>query len=137
MLRFVLAVLALGLPAVSGAEEMWRWRDTTGGLHYSNVRSNVPSDAVPVRTQLGTLRGTPAPVPAGRTEKAAPASKTGEERPASMQNVGSCGSVYPYFCPGFSVPYILTIQGRDSADQVKQASLMDALHLRWQNYGCR
>ena len=135
MLRFVLVFAALALPALAGADEVWRWRDANGQLHYSNVRSNVPPDAVPVRARLGRVGGTPAPVPAskgGRAFAPAPA-RTGEERPPWMQNVGACGSAFPYFCPGFSVPYLLTIQGHDSADQVKQASLMDALHLRWRS----
>jgi hypothetical protein len=89
-----------------------------------------------VRTRLGTVEGTLAPVPAASKTRTAPAAapaKGPDERPAWMQNVGACGSTYPYFCPGFSVPYLLTIQGNDSADQVKQASLMDALHLRWRS----
>ena len=136
MLRFVLVLVALWLPGLAGAEEMWRWRDAGGSLHYSNVQANVPPGAVPVRTRLGTLQGTPAPVPTAPKSDAAPARaprKTGDERPSWMQNVGACGSAYPYFCPGFSVPYLLTIQGNDLADQVKQASLMDALHVRWRS----
>jgi uncharacterized protein DUF4124 len=44
-------VLALIAPAARG-EEMWRWKDANGTLHYSNQADVVPADAVPVTTRL-------------------------------------------------------------------------------------
>ena len=64
MLRFVALVAALIiLPAGAGAEDIWRWRDAAGRLHYSNVRENVPAGA----ETLGTRPGRPAQDPSGET----------------------------------------------------------------------
>jgi hypothetical protein len=69
MLRFVaLAAALIVVPAGAGAEEIWRWRDAAGRLHYSNVRENVPPGA----ETLGGRPGRPAHDPAG--ERARPES---------------------------------------------------------------
>src|SRR5258705_11785219 len=53
MLRSIVvaAVLLLAASAVR-AEEVWRWTDDAGHIHYSNQASKVPGDAEPVRTQI-------------------------------------------------------------------------------------
>jgi len=45
---FVLVVLA---PLARG-EDVWRWKDASGTLHYSNQPEVAPADAVPVTTPL-------------------------------------------------------------------------------------
>lgn len=50
----VLLALILFAPALSRAD-VWRWRDASGQLHYSNVTGRVPAQAVVVRTRLGSL----------------------------------------------------------------------------------
>ena len=139
MTRFVLVLAALTLPGLTSAEEMWRWRDATGHLHYSNVQANAPADAVSVRTKLGTMEGNVAPAPVAEKPtgtRAARSRTPAVERPAWMQEVGGCTSPYPYLCAPLAVPYILTIQGNDLADQVKEASLLDSLHVRWRSGFC-
>jgi hypothetical protein len=140
MTRFVLVLVALALPALAGAEEMWRWRDAAGKLHYSNVKANVPADAEPVRTRLGRLEGTPAPMPAIKKAEEVPSSilrRPFEKAWPLPQEVGACTSPYGgYFCPRLAIPQILTIQGRNLADQVQEAALLDALRVPWRNGLC-
>lgn len=52
MKRFVLALTLAVAPALAGAEEMWRWTDTNGVVHYSNVESLKPADADTVTTRI-------------------------------------------------------------------------------------
>lgn len=69
MRRFAVLLL-LAVPAIAGAD-VWRWSDSSGRIHYSNVPGAVPRHAKPVRTPLGYV--------AGELEAAPPAD---EERPA-------------------------------------------------------
>src|SRR5215470_7883053 len=45
---FTLALLA----SLARGEEIWRWKDTAGTIHYSNQAELAPADATPVTTQL-------------------------------------------------------------------------------------
>ena len=58
MLR-IFVVLTCILPAIAGAE-MWRWQDTAGRIHYSNVAAHVPGYAEELRGQVGYLTAAPA-----------------------------------------------------------------------------
>ena len=50
---------ALLLPIAAHAEDMFRWRDARGRIHYSNDTERVPAGAKPVTKQLGEIGGTP------------------------------------------------------------------------------
>jgi len=50
--------LALTLPAL-GHADVWRWKDSSGRVHYSNVPANVPKHADPVRAGVGYLVAAP------------------------------------------------------------------------------
>jgi hypothetical protein len=52
-------VLALLLPVAAKAEDMFRWRDARGRIHYSNDTEKVPQGAAPVAKQLGHIGGDP------------------------------------------------------------------------------
>jgi hypothetical protein len=120
MIRLLfLAATLLVLPALAQAEDVWRWRDSSGQLHYSNIPSRVPSHAERIRTQLG--KGTDAaPAPEAKEPEAAP---TESDRPKKDQEdaldddsprprhaVGSCAmGPSGYFCPRFpSMPWTLS-----------------------------
>ena len=52
-MRSILLALTVTLaPALVGAEDVWRWKDGRGVLHYSNLAGNVPSDAAVVKTPI-------------------------------------------------------------------------------------
>jgi len=53
-----LVVLALTLPAL-GHADVWRWKDSRGRVHYSNVPASVPKHADPVRANVGYLFAAP------------------------------------------------------------------------------
>ena len=57
MLKIAL-LLVLALPGLAGAE-MWRWKDTAGQVHYSNVAGHVPAHAATVRRDVGYLATAP------------------------------------------------------------------------------
>lgn len=46
-----LLVLAI-VPALASAEEMWRWTDGEGTIHYTNRRDARPADASVVKTHI-------------------------------------------------------------------------------------
>lgn len=46
------------LPALVQAQ-VWRWTDSGGTVHYSNVPGHVPPHAAPLRGPLGYLSGSP------------------------------------------------------------------------------
>jgi hypothetical protein len=129
MLRFVVLAAALvTLPALAGAEEVWRWRDSSGQLHYSNVPGNVPSYAEPLRTKLGRMSGTV------RSEPVAPAPRVRPEPEAAAPRARHAIERYDGRCPAFGGPgYILLYNPHELSDQVKQANLLDALHVPWRN----
>jgi hypothetical protein len=52
--------MALALPAVALADdEMFKWRDARGRVHYSNDSAKIPQGARPVAKQLGHIGGEP------------------------------------------------------------------------------
>ena len=52
-MKTLAAVLALAaLSSFARAEEVWRWTDATGTLHYSNRTAVAPPEATPVKTRL-------------------------------------------------------------------------------------
>ena len=57
MLKIAL-LLVLALPGLAGAE-MWRWKDTAGRVHYSNVPGHVPAHAATVHRDVGYLATAP------------------------------------------------------------------------------
>jgi len=57
MLKIAL-LLVLALPGLAGAE-MWRWKDTAGQVHYSNVPGHVPAHAATVHRDVGYLATAP------------------------------------------------------------------------------
>ena len=53
-----LLILALALPVLAQAEDLWRWRDSSGRIHYSNVAEHVPQGAAQMPTgKIGYLEG--------------------------------------------------------------------------------
>jgi hypothetical protein len=52
MNRMLLALCVLAAPALVHAEEMYRWRDADGSLHYTNIERNAPSSATAIETQI-------------------------------------------------------------------------------------
>jgi hypothetical protein len=59
MFTRAILVLALSVPAAAIAEDMYRWRDARGRVHYSNDTEKVPEGAVAVTKQLGHIGGDP------------------------------------------------------------------------------
>src|SRR2546427_11225552 len=59
----ILLVTLVAVPAFAGGD-VWRWRDGSGLLHYSNMAERVPAYAERVETQLGHV-SLPAGAPAG------------------------------------------------------------------------
>ena len=125
-MRLLFMVAILTLPRLAAAEEMWRWQDATGRIHYSNVAGHIPDNAVPVSGRIGIIAG-PVAGPVVKRMEAGPRAAEGQG-PSLMPQASAC---VPYFCPGLAIPYTLTINGHDLADQVKEAALLDALHVRW------
>ena len=59
MVTRTILTLALLMPMVAHADDMFRWRDARGRVHYSNDTEKVPAGAQPVTKQLGVIGGTP------------------------------------------------------------------------------
>ncbi len=120
-------VLAL-VPITGHTEEAWRWRDGAGQLHYSNERGKAPDAAEPVRTQIRVVP---------RREATAARRVAGGRRPlgtrfpreVAVAGVGGCRE------PAY--PWIIINNPHELADQVKQASLLDALGVPWRRGACR
>ena len=68
--RAILTV-ALLLPLAAHAEDMFKWRDARGRIHYSNDTEKVPAGSEIVTKQLGHIGGEP--VGEAYTAPAAPA----------------------------------------------------------------
>jgi len=68
--RAILTV-ALLLPLAAHAEDMFKWRDARGRIHYSNDTEKVPAGSEIVTKQLGHIGGEP--VGEAYTEPVAPA----------------------------------------------------------------
>jgi len=52
MKRMLLALCVLTAPALVHGEEMYRWRDAGGTLHYTNIERNAPTSATAIETQI-------------------------------------------------------------------------------------
>jgi hypothetical protein len=74
--------LALLVPVAAHADDMFRWRDARGRVHYSNDSEKVPAGARPVTRQLGFIGGTPI------GEAIAPSE--GHYKPANFEPTTSC-----------------------------------------------
>jgi hypothetical protein len=79
MITRAILVTALLLPIAAHAEDMFRWRDARGRLHYSNDTEKVPQGAQVVTKRLGEIGGEPigaavAPEPAA--ERPSPSAQT-------------------------------------------------------------
>ena len=124
-----LTVALLAIPALAGAEKMYRWRDASGGLHYGNVARLAPPDAQEVTTTISHLTLPPAgeapPIVAGPESLAPP-----RERGIDGARAGGC-------CPFGGFYAVVLNNPHELADQVKQASLLDALGVSWRRRGCR
>jgi hypothetical protein len=72
MARFVFALALLALPALTPAEEIFRWRDANGTLNYSNQPAHVPSDALRLRPTHSGLATAPGAAMAGPETPTAP-----------------------------------------------------------------
>jgi len=59
MITRAILVLALLLPVAAKAEDMFRWRDARGRVHYSNDTEQVPQGAAAVTRELGHIGGEP------------------------------------------------------------------------------
>jgi uncharacterized protein DUF4124 len=143
MFRFLVLVAALvTLPALAGAEDVWRWRDSGGQLHYSNVPGRAPAYAERVTTQLGRASGTvvsPKVESPNVEQLRQERERSSAESPRARHAVGACDmGAYGYFCPRFpSAPWLVVMNNpHELSDQVKQAHLLDALHIPWRS-ACR
>jgi Domain of unknown function (DUF4124) len=129
VLRMVAIVVALlALAGQSRAEEVWRWTGSDGRVHYSNEQSRAPGDAEIVRTQIRIVSS--APRKPERLERGRSVYRAHRPRYARAEGFPSarCGSAYGY---------IVLNNPHELADQVKQASLLDALGVPWRTGGCR
>ena len=124
------AVILLAANAVR-AEDAWRWTDDAGHIHYSDQRSKVPADAEPVRTQIKI-------VPAPRAGQLQPqwalrgGPREGRERARFLKEVSVAEGCY-----NSAYWYVFGNNPHELADQVKQASLLDALGVPWRRAACR
>ena len=120
-------VLAL-LPMTGRAEETWRWRDSAGQLHYSNERGKAPEAAEPVRTQI---RVVPRREATAAKRVARGRHPLGRRSPREVATAGVGG------CRESAYPWIIINNPHELADQVKQASLLDALGVPWRRTAWR
>jgi hypothetical protein len=106
-MRTLLVVVALALPLAAQADQVWRWRDAGGRLHYSNVPESVPEHARRVRARVGYLAGDlPAPDPKWIEEDLAAADEERAER-AERRRSEALASARPrvfWACPVFPYP---------------------------------
>jgi len=59
MITRAILTLALLLPVAAHAEDMFKWRDARGRIHYSNDTEKVPAGAQVVSRKLGEIGGAP------------------------------------------------------------------------------
>ena len=142
MIRLPFLMIALFAIPAFATSEVWRWRDASGQLHYSNIPENVPAYAERVETQLGRLSVPPgAPAPARPREDVKPTGDHRRESSRWLRHAGPGGwaavAVAPDCCPPYGLQHLLTTTGRSLADQVQEASLLDALNVRWRQAACR
>jgi hypothetical protein len=131
MIRVAVLVATLALPALCRADQIWRWEDSAGRLHYSNVRAHVPSYAEPLSGTIGTVKMQPLPqtTPMERV-RPLPA-----PQPTSMAPHRGYHRYDARGCCGYGYPFGLVLNSTDPSELVKQASVLDALGFRWRN-GC-
>jgi hypothetical protein len=130
MIRVAVLVAVLVLPALCRADQVWRWEDSAGQLHYSNIPAHVPSYAEPLRGSIGVVR-MPALPATTSTERirATPVMEPATAPPHRghyRHSAGGCSGGYPFG---------LGLNSTDPSELVKQASVLDALGVRWRN-GC-
>ena len=134
MIRVVALVAALALPALCCADQVWRWEDSAGRVHYSNIPEHVPAYAVPLSATIGTVKmqALPGTTPAWTTRvRPLPATEpTGMAPPRGHHRRAAAG------CCGFGHPFGLLLNSTDPSELVKQTSALDALGVRWRNGGC-
>lgn len=59
MLQRAVLIVALLAPSIVHPEELFRWRDARGRLHYSNDPQSIPEGATPVTRRIGEIGGEP------------------------------------------------------------------------------
>src|SRR5436190_1424959 len=133
MMRVVLAAAVL-LPTLSLADEVWRWRDPSGRLHYSNVRARAPRYAEPVTTEIGhaswppvsakTVATRPGPSPQLPREPAASGGRFGLRvaRGARTASRGGTPSRRPYIHAPPSIRSTFPVIQAASPDAKKTAA---------------
>jgi hypothetical protein len=131
MIRVAVLVAALALPALGSAETIYRWEDSAGRLHYTNVRAHAPSYAEPLSGTIGTVRMQPLPErsPPERV-RTMPAAEPTSMAPRGMrhhghEHRGGCGLGHPFGMTLYS--------NNDPSELVKQVSVLDALGVRWRS----
>jgi hypothetical protein len=130
MIRVAVLVAALALPAVCRADQVWRWEDSAGRLHYSNVAARVPPHAEPLRGTIGTVRMQPlartTPVQRTHSLPVTDPSLRAPHRAHAWNAAGGCG---------FGYSFGLALNAADASELVRQTSVLDALGVRWRK-GC-
>jgi hypothetical protein len=84
-----IVTLALLLPLAAHAEDMFRWRDARGRLHYSNDTEKVPAGAKALTKPIGLIGG----APIGGTVEAAPTQEP-LRQPAAAAGFGTYEPCY-------------------------------------------
>jgi hypothetical protein len=77
MRQILLALIVALAPALTYAEDVYRWVDERGVVHYSNLSDVAPADATVVTTPItlevtrlpGDTEGTPRPEPAAHVTR--------------------------------------------------------------------
>jgi len=132
MFRSIVVAGALMLaPGFVAAEEVWRWQDGSGQLHYTNQADLKPADAEPVRTQIRVVPSVAQPsvesAPAPFATRRAGAGRPGRGFGAySYNEYSGCWGPGPY-------TYLILNNPHELSDQVKQANMLDALGVQWRN----
>ena len=132
MFRSIIAATVLLLTASAvRTEDVWRWTDDAGHIHYSNQGSKVPGNAEPVRTQIKIV---PAPRAGhlGSRWALGGGTREGREEAQFPREVSVAECCYPS-----AYWYLFGNNPHELADQVKQASLLDALGVPWRRAACR
>ena len=77
MKPILFALMVALVPAVTHAEELYRWTDDRGVIHYSNVAAVAPTDAAvvttPITVEVARLPGTTEVADTRRTPEGTPA----------------------------------------------------------------
>jgi len=131
MIRFAVLVAALVLPALCRAETIYRWEDSAGRLHYTNVASHAPSYAEPLSGTIGSVRMQPLPAstPSERI-RTMPSAEPTSMAPRGRHHDGHAGRG----CCGLGgYPFGMVYSNNDPSELVKQASVLDALGVKWRS----